>query len=284
VNILTKIFIVLMVPLTIIAGIVFSAQAVIHPSYRNLYETEKAKNAARQAQLAERGVALATANSNVSDLSENLATARADFEATNQALRLDNERLESQLARTQTDLATLTVDVSNLRVDLERLEESRQLLSDQRDDLVEAVGERDAELASLSGVLRELEQDNDTQERLIRVLREQIAELEDQLELYSDLPTNQAGEINAQPVAPQPTAVIRGSVRAVDLNNNLVTINVGTIQGVRREMEFFIYRGDQYIAKVRIVEVADGEASGLLFDRRNGLSPVAGDSVATSMR
>jgi predicted nucleic acid-binding Zn-ribbon protein len=284
VNILTKIFIVVMVPLTIVAGIVFSAQAVINPSYRALYEEQMDLKAAAEADSAASSVALSVAEFEVIERGQQLTEAKAAFEIDNQKLRLANETLMNRLTANDRDLQELNVKVTALETHLSGVKSERDVLNEQRDALRQMVEERDAELAGLNGVLRECEQDIDTLERLIRVLQEQIAEQEDQLALYSNLPTDQAGTVTAEPVAPQPTATIRGGVTAVDLDNNLVQINVGTIQGVRREMEFFIFRGDQFIAKLRVLEVDDGEATGLLFDRKNDLSPVAGDQVATSMR
>ncbi len=283
-NILTKIFIVLMVPLTIVAGIVFSAQAVIYPSYRNLYEEQVDLNKAADAEIASAAISLGVAESEVIERGEQLLAAKAAFEAANQRLRLENEELRNRLTVNDRSLQSLSVKVTDLESHLTGVQAERSLLQQQRSDLKELVEELNAEMAGLNGVLRECEGTIDTQERLIRLLNEQIAELEDQLAQYSDLPTNQAGEVIAQPVALQPTATIHGAVSAVDLNNSLVTINVGSIQGVKREMEFFIFRGDQFISKLRILEVDDGEATGLLFDRKNDLSPVAGDEVATSMR
>ena len=64
----------------------------------------------------------------------------------------------------------------------------------------------------------------------------------------------------------------------------MASINIGSVKGIAKDMTLFIYRGDQFIAHLRIIDVDDSESTGQVFDPREEATPQDGDKVTTSLR
>ena len=47
---------------------------------------------------------------------------------------------------------------------------------------------------------------------------------------------------------------IKGKIASVDEENNLVVLNVGESQGVRKNFNFTVFRGDKFVAKVNVLQ------------------------------
>jgi cell shape-determining protein MreC len=74
------------------------------------------------------------------------------------------------------------------------------------------------------------------------------------------------------PVAATP---ILGKV--LDVSGNLVTISVGTADGVNKDMTFTIYRGNQYVGTLKINAATPNKAAGKMV--RQSVAPLPGDEV-----
>ena len=90
-----------------------------------------------------------------------------------------------------------------------------------------------------------------------------------------------------QPIAaasPQTKSIsLNGQVTAVDAQNRLAEISIGTAAGVRQDMRFHVIRGDQFVADILILEVWPDKAVGKLDLVKQGMEPQAGDKVATNL-
>ena len=84
---------------------------------------------------------------------------------------------------------------------------------------------------------------------------------------------------NVKPINPVAAREIRGTV--VDLAGELVTISVGSADGVQKGMVFVIYRNDEYVADVRIDLVQPDRSAGRLLTSK--LNPQPGDRVADAV-
>jgi chromosome segregation ATPase len=90
-------------------------------------------------------------------------------------------------------------------------------------------------------------------------------------------------------VKPKEASVGDGTVRDInlqgtisELKESMATISIGGVDGVKAGMEFFVIRGDQFICKVKIVDVADTQAAGKLeLVQQN--QPKVGDVVTTNL-
>jgi len=84
-------------------------------------------------------------------------------------------------------------------------------------------------------------------------------------------------------VAPPPTRDIglNGRVTALDLENSLAEISIGSANGVKTEMKFHVTRGDKFICDILILDVAPERSIGIL--ERIQENPKVGDSAGTNL-
>jgi hypothetical protein len=69
-------------------------------------------------------------------------------------------------------------------------------------------------------------------------------------------------------------------VVAVDPEGRWVAVDAGTAAGVQLGLVFHVFRGDQWIARVRVEEVRERIAGAVIEHVRKGDAPVPGDRVA----
>ena len=70
---------------------------------------------------------------------------------------------------------------------------------------------------------------------------------------------------------------IKTKVAAVDVENGIVVLNAGTDQGVKKNYEFKVSRGDTFVATVNIIHVEDGFSAGRIGTRANEV--LSGDTA-----
>jgi len=74
-------------------------------------------------------------------------------------------------------------------------------------------------------------------------------------------------------------SAIRGNI--LEVSDNIVTISVGSADGVKKDMVFVIHRNDQYVGDLMIGDVTPSRAAGKLI--RTTASPVKGDQVTDAL-
>jgi len=83
-------------------------------------------------------------------------------------------------------------------------------------------------------------------------------------------------------LAPVVTSLsLQGVITAVDLKNSLVSISLGSADGVKEGMKFHITRGDEFICDVLIIDVDAKEAVGVLDLVQQ--QPKVGDNASTNL-
>jgi hypothetical protein len=202
-----------------------------------------------------------------------------------------------EAARLRTDLSKIEADKSSAdamnralvsQVELSRDAESKvreQLnlvdrenidLQQRNIDLNSRVNELTAQVAVLAEQRRQYEQQ-------LNILKEDNARLsqgggQPGRGRGMETPTGSAMQ-NVRPIgAPAATAgAIRGKILAV--NGNLVTISVGTSDGVTKDMKFVVHRDGDYVADVVVNTVEPDQAAGRILGGTSGRQPRTGDSV-----
>lgn len=74
---------------------------------------------------------------------------------------------------------------------------------------------------------------------------------------------------------------LKGLVTDVDMENSLVEISIGSADGVKEGMKFYITRGEEFICDILIYDVEPEKAVGLLD--LVSKQPKAGDDVSTNL-
>lgn len=84
---------------------------------------------------------------------------------------------------------------------------------------------------------------------------------------------------NVTALTPGGPSAIRGNV--LEVSENLVTVSVGSADGVKKDMVFVIHRDGQYVGDVKISDVTPNRAAGKLV-RTTG-TPAKGDQVTDAL-
>ncbi len=106
-----------------------------------------------------------------------------------------------------------------------------------------------------------------------RALLEQRYALQQQLEKIQKAP-RAAGASSApvaQPLSAAPSTSIRGQV--LEVKGNVASISIGSADGVSEGMSFIVYRGKDYLGKLRVTMVEPNRAGGDLAMVRGEIRP-----------
>ncbi|MBU0716730.1 MAG: hypothetical protein KJ749_00645 [Planctomycetes bacterium] len=186
------------------------------------------------------------------------ASERRSAEAINRALVAQLQAAEAARAEYQGQRDTL---------------ETRGLELERRNvDLNDRVNELTAQIVVMTEQRRQLEQ----QISIIRAENEKMAMASGRSAAglaVEEAPGAGVGRVTAvTPIAQSP---IRGQV--LEVSGDLVTLSVGTADGVQKEMIFVVHRDDKYVRDVRITRVDPNQCAGRVVG--TGPAPQPGDQV-----
>lgn len=210
-----------------------------------------------------------------------------ELEAKLQANTTETARLRSELAKSDAEKSSAEAMNRGLVAQLQVAEAARSELEKQRDnvekssvvlqqrniDLNDSVNEKNARIAVMLEQRRQFEQQ-------INILTEELKKSGRSSNALNSL-ENPEGAAMRNVVALQPPAsgAIRGKV--TDISENLVSISVGSNDGVQKDMVFVIHRGQDYIGDVRINTVTPNQSAGKLV--RSSRNPERGDMVTDAL-
>jgi hypothetical protein len=261
-------------------------------NYRQLYETERSRTqsaqAKQQAAIDEFQQEKDKFAQIEADLKERIAALETKLTTVNNELKTatrDNKNLVNKVDRYISTTESLAKTNDDLRGLLDKkLDELKQALARQTiqsKDLEETTAELIARMAivdTLDAEKKRLEQEKyqlQTQldDMLGRVGRETapIPTVTPEVAIAKPAPTI------ARPIG------VKGSIIAIDLENKLVELSIGSAHGVREDMRFAVVRGQQYVCDIVIVHVEPERAIGFLERLQPQLPPTVGDSVVTNL-
>lgn len=145
------------------------------------------------------------------------------------------------------------------------------------------LNETTAQLVEKMAVVEQLQADN---RRLLEERTELQAKLNSFLwpagEAVAEAVPVTPEKIKVSPVGPTTRQIsLKGLVTDVDMENSLVEISIGSADGVKEGMKFYITRGDEFICDILIYDVESEKAVGLLD--LVSKQPKAGDNVSTNL-
>ena len=296
-SILTKVSVVVLLVLILLACPVFITQATVHPNYRIAFEKEVLRAqinelAARHAQLAEkRALKLYT------DAEDKARTQIDQSTVQINALQaqLNTEKLEKTNLANRID--TLNVTAADLQKNLEAAVAQNKALDAQLNGTADQKGARQIiavlqeELRKTEALLQTAQADVERVTRIWKVKDEDIANLRAEVTdlnlKIEDIRRNQiAGAAGGQPgVTPaadiKPAVDVTGTVIAVR-EPDLASINIGSAKGITPGMTLIVYRGSSFVAHLKIAEVDLNNAAGIIVDRK--LDPMQGDKVTSKLK
>jgi len=289
-DILTKICVVILVVLILLAVPVFINGAIVGPKYKTLYETEQIasklhQQAARDAELAYQRVFqdLQAAKQRAIDIA-----ADRDEKIRQLSAQLEEERLKG--TELGGKLNSISSEIVEINASLKQYIERAKLFSERIAQQQEQIDKLTSENIDLYNQLKTKTADYERVQQIAKGLREQISEYKQTIadlgKQIEALKAGTAGPLRESMAAVPPSlgseAAISGTITAVDVDNNLASIDIGSANGVQPGMEMIISRGDRLVGYLRIEEVETNEAAGIIIEKQ--LTPMQGDSVATRAR
>ncbi|MCD4825979.1 MAG: hypothetical protein K8S55_15415 [Phycisphaerae bacterium] len=282
-NILTKICVVLLVVASLTASVVFISLATVAPNWYAEYKREEANSAILEAQ---RQMHEETASRLVKE---------------NNDLRLSSTKRENALA---SKISELTNENSNKEIKNTKLGNDINRISSQitalRGNLAAAVAankEQDTKLhkawlrenklmgqiIELGSSLKKTQADLERRTKSLAVVKEQSQRLKELLveanKTIAKLEKGGGTEEAATDGTPLPDHRVAGTITAI--RNNLASINVGSAHGLKTGMKLIVYRGDQFVGRLKIEQVHVNEAAGVIVDKV--LAPQQGDKVTSHL-
>jgi len=178
---------------------------------------------------------------------------------------------DNQIRRLTLQLAECTGQQKEITALMKAAQQSRDKQFNLNKILLKQLDEKRKENIKLSDLVRTLQ--DRIKEKLanievltksVRVLQEQIAEREQEITRLRKQ-VEQGGVKPTEAVAVAPKAPkIEATVTAV--KGDIASLNVGSASGVKKGMEFIIYRDAKFIANLRIAEVGVSSCAGFIED------------------
>lgn len=276
-SILTKICVVVLLVLILLACPVFITQATVAPNYRQAYEaamveTASHRMAAKNATLALNKV-LAERDAAKADLARIESTKQQEIDT----LKSDLAAWQTKAAEFQNNLTRLTTEVGGLKGEAQTFNERNALLASQLEAGRTEMDKLNREVIRVSDLLKQAEAEKDRLDKIARVRYERIRELEEETE---QMQAGGAEKSAKAPAAPTSSEKITGTITAI--KGDYASINIGSAKGVQQGMRLVIYRGAQLVGFLRVEEVDIAQAAGIVIERQ--LDPMQGDKVTTSLQ
>jgi chromosome segregation ATPase len=218
-----------------------------------------------------------------------LQSARQERQATvekyeNRLAELRNERdkLTRDLAAAEGRYQQLQASLDALEAGLNREITLRETMKQELDKLRTRYSEASDQLRQAQVLLDERTAENERLTKSVQVLREQARQAADEAEelrqRLEDLMAGRGAVADGQ-VTPVPANKIEATVTAV--RDDIAALNVGQASGVKEGMEFILYRGAQYVAKLQIAHVDASSSSGIIVQADRDVRQ--GDKATTSL-
>jgi len=274
-NILTKICVVVLLILVLVASVVFINMATVPNNYRAAYEQEKLR-----AKLNEQAVRTQKLVTNVQASEIELLKQSRDGFAT-QLAELKQGQVPDTTALLVAEI-TAKFNASNTRLAQLQLNvqaggKRNEMLSKQLEGVRGKIATMQKSNGSLTADLTQLRGELERSERIVRALERKLQDSQEQVaDLEKRAPGTATGAAAAVAI---PQGKVTGTITAV--RGELASINVGAAQGVTRGQKLYIYRNASFVGYLRLDNVDEGGAAGTIIDKQ--LDPTVGDKVTNDL-
>lgn len=214
---------------------------------------------------------------------------RNEHMAQARTMELRNRDLEDEVKRKATELADKQGQINDLSGSLKSMMAQHERWMAQLDTLKKREEELRNEVLAQKAKIQEMDQKNQDLRTAKVGLEKNLENTKVELAAVQETADRQTKIldilwdrlVDARPIiANMPMPRITGKVLFVDQKDNIVVINVGESQKVKKNFEFTVYRGSEFIGKIRIIDLQDGDmAAGRIILQRKAIQ--RGDSVAT---
>ncbi len=225
---------------------------------------------------------VATSRDAVRSAMEKIASLEGDLKSAKQ----ESGQLKVELARAASEKSNAEAINRGLLGQLQVAEQARTEYQKQRDDLEnrgiqleqrnidlnDRVNEQTAQISVFAEQRRQYEQQLNLLKKENENLSTGSQRVSSGRNLEAPTGTGLPGVVAKAPVADR---IIRGQLTEVD--GNMVTMSVGSADGVKKDMRFVIYRNETYIGDLTVSLVEPNQSAGRLV--RSTATPQTGDQI-----
>jgi len=277
-NILTKICVVVLLVLVLVASVVFINMATVPLNYRELYVAAKTEAALASQDARTQKLVANRLTEEVNSLGTEVA--RLETQLTEAKVAAEPSAADTRTKQLVQQLEEVKTRLGEQALTIKAMGERNTLLSGQLKDARDRIAEQQQKYAEQSGKLTEIAGKLQRSERVVGALEQQLRDRKERIdELEKQLESPGAAAAGTA-IAAAPRGQVTGTITAVRGEN--ASINVGAAQGVGLGQKYYIYRNAKFVGYLRIDEVNEGEAAGLVVDKQ--LDPVIGDKVANNLK
>lgn len=274
-NILTKICVVVLLILVLVASVVFINMATVPSNWRAAYEQEKVR-----AKLNEQAVRTQTlvTNTQAAEI-ELLKRSRDGFAIQLAELKKSQVPNPTSLlvAEITAKLNASNTRLADLQLNVKAMGERNEVLSKQLEGEWGKIATMQKSNSSLTADLTQLRGELERSKRIVNALERK---LQDRQERITELENRAPGAVGgAAAAAVVPQGKVTGTITAV--RGELASINVGAAQGVTSGQKLYIYRNASFVGYLRLDNVDEGGAAGTIIDKQ--LDPTVGDKVTNDL-
>ena len=177
-------------------------------------------------------------------------------------LQKEKDSLAADLTKVSSVLEVVQAQAARQQELISKIEAEKLDLRQRNLDLNERNKELTANVTAQKQQLRSLQEELYARQQEIGDLRKKLEQAQKGVSVSTALDT---GADKVQPMTATVTAPIRGQVK--DVEDNVVSISVGSADGVTRGMTFVIYRGATYLGLLKVAMVDHKESAGTLVQK-----------------
>lgn len=284
----TKIAVIVLVVLVLIATPIFITQAAAPMNWKAAYKAADDRRVIAEAEAYNAKAANEVLLASLRDQTTRNQTLTSQLQSDADKNRQEITRLSEELAARKSDFDLLTANYQGLETELRNAVAFNKSQAEEMAKLQkENIGVNDRlrkaydTLAENDSNIRLLTQANQSFQQQVVQKDEDLMDLRHQLDRAKagGGVSSAAGSENLPAAAAAAGPKVEGSVTAV--KGNLASLNVGEASGVKKGMRFILYRGPDFVANLDIAQVDAASSAGVIVDAQREVKQ--GDKATTKI-
>ncbi len=282
-SILTKICVVVLLVLNLVASVVFIKMAVTIPSWRQAHKSEVFRREVAEQTTRVSQMVAKRQQAELDDVNTAIKELRGESTSQKEKAQRDAAAAKQQYAELMSRFRGLQASVTELVVNSKANTAERAQLRDRVKDFSKLLEERNQTVRELKSDLEISNTQKDRLTSMVKHLNQQFEDLAaENHELKRKLAEGDTSAVNGSGQRAVDTAgpTITGTIDAV--SKGVASINIGRSQGIRKNMVLKVYRGPRFVAHLRIDMVGPNDSAGVIVDKV--LDVRQSDKVTTDLK
>jgi hypothetical protein len=226
-------------------------------------------------------------NKSLVALTDNLQKTIDAERAAEAQLGVEIKRLTGDLAEEKKSVQIARSEASTTKVLMDQVSQTAEAVTKSNQALQEALdkakGERETALAEAATSRQErdsMQLDLSKSQQELHALKVELKDLGEKFDTLAVV-YERAKQVLPEALTPDTAPPIDGVVKAVDGEEKLVVLSVGRDDKVETGFDFTIYRGDEFLGKVKVIKVYPNLSGARILFTKDGATLQPGDKATT---